>query len=162
MEVEMKIRGLMVDPSTNMPVVILKDPKSEAVLPIWVGLYEANAIALEVEKSTTARPLTHDLLKNVVNGLNAQIQRVVVSELRGDTFYAVIWMEQNGEIVAIDARPSDALALALRSDCPIFVAEEVLQAAKVVPSASDNQPSAQELRRWLENLGDEDLGKYKM
>ena len=104
-----------------MPVVILKDPKSEAVLPIWVGLYEANAIQLEVEKATTARPLTHDLLKNVVMGLNAQVQRVVVSELRGDTFYAVIWMEQNGEIVAIDARPSDALALALRSDCPIFV-----------------------------------------
>lgn len=162
MEVEMKIRGLMVDPSTNSPVVILKDPNSEAVLPIWVGLYEANAIALEVEKSTTPRPLTHDLLRNVVQGLNAQVQRVVVSELRGDTFYAVIWIEQNGEIVSIDARPSDALALALRSDCPIFVAEEVLQAAKVLPTIADNQPSAQELRNWLENLGDEDLGKYKM
>lgn len=162
MEVEMKIRGLMVDPSTNMPVVILKDPKSEAVLPIWVGLYEANAIALEVEKSTTPRPLTHDLLKNAIAGLNAQVQRVVVSELRGDTFYAVIWMEQNGEIVALDARPSDALALALRSDCPIFVAEEVLQAAKVLPNAAENQPSEQEMRRWLESLGDEDLGRYKM
>lgn len=162
MEVEMKIRGLMVDPSTNSPVVILKDPNSEAVLPIWVGLYEANAIALEVEKSTTPRPLTHDLLRNVVQGLNAQVRRVVVSELRGDTFYAVIWMEQNGEIVAIDARPSDALALALRSDCPIFVAEEVLQAAKVLPTIADSQPSSQELRNWLENLGDEDLGKYKM
>ena len=162
MDVEMKIRGLMVDPSTNMPVVILKDPKSEAVLPIWVGLYEANAIQMEVEKATTARPLTHDLLKNVVMGLNAQVQRVVVSELRGDTFYAVIWVEQNGEIVSIDARPSDALALALRSDCPIFVAEEVLQAAKVVPSAAETQPTEQEVRRWLENLGDEDLGKYKM
>ncbi|HTV82991.1 MAG TPA: bifunctional nuclease family protein [Acidobacteriaceae bacterium] len=158
----MKIRGLMVDPSTNMPVVILKDPKSEAVLPIWVGLYEAQAIALEVEKSSAARPLTHDLLKNVATGLNAQVQRVVVSELRGDTFYAVIWMEQNGEVVAIDARPSDALALALRSDCPIFVAEEVLQAAKVVPNTPETQPSEQEMRRWLENLGDEDLGRYKM
>jgi uncharacterized protein len=162
MEVEMKIRGLMVDPSTNMPVVILKDPKSDAVLPIWVGLYEANAIALEVEKATAPRPLTHDLLKNVVAGLNAQVQRVVVSELRGDTFYAVIWMEQNGEIVALDARPSDALALALRSDCPIFVAEEVLHAAKVLPNAPESQPTDQEMRRWLENLGDEDLGKYKM
>lgn len=162
MEVEMRIRGLMVDPSTNMPVVILKDPKSEAVLPIWVGLYEAQAIALEVEKSTAARPLTHDLLKNVVTGLNAQVQRVVVSELRGDTFYAVIWVEQNGEIVGIDARPSDALALALRSDCPIFVAEEVLQAAKVLPNTPESQPSEQEMRRWLENLGDEDLGRYKM
>ncbi|MGC2637655.1 MAG: bifunctional nuclease family protein [Acidobacteriaceae bacterium] len=162
MEVEMKIRGLMVDPSTNMPVVILKDPNSEAVLPIWVGLYEAQAIQLEVVKATTPRPYTHDLLKNVVTGLNAQVRRVVVSELRGDTFYAVIWVEQNGEIVAIDARPSDALALALRSDCPIFVAEEVLQAAKVVPNAAEAQPSEQDLRRWLENLGDEDMGKYKM
>lgn len=161
MEVEMKIRGLMVDPSTNMPVVILKDPNSDTVLPIWVGLYEAQAIQLEVMKATTPRPYTHDLLKNVVMGLNAEVRRVVVSELRGDTFYAVIWMEQNGEIVAVDARPSDALALALRSDCPIYVAEEVLQAAKVVPNA-EVQASEQDLRRWLENLGDEDMGKYKM
>ena len=162
MEVEMKIRGLMVDPSTNSPVVILRDPSSEVVLPIWVGLYEANAIALEVEKSSTPRPLTHDLLKNLVTGLNARVQKVVVSELRGDTFHAVIWMEQNGEMVGVDARPSDALALALRSDCPIFVAEEVLRAAKVLPNSADAQPSAQELGRWLENLGDEDLGRYKM
>ena len=161
MEVEMKIRGLMVDPSTNMPVVILKDPNSDTVLPIWVGLYEAQAIQLEVMKATTPRPYTHDLLKNVVVGLNAEVRRVVVSELHGDTFYAVIWMEQNGEVVAIDARPSDALALALRSDCPIYVAEEVLQAAKVVPNA-EVQASEQDLRRWLENLGDEDMGKYKM
>jgi len=161
MEVEMKIRGLMVDPSTNMPVVILKDPNSDTVLPIWVGLYEAQAIQLEVMKATTPRPYTHDLLKNVVMGLNAEVRRVVVSELRGDTFYAVIWMEQNGEVIAIDARPSDALALALRSDCPIYVAEEVLQAAKVVPNA-EVQASEQDLRRWLENLGDEDMGKYKM
>ena len=162
MEVEMKIRGLMVDPSTNMPVVVLKDPSSDAVLPIWVGLYEAQAIQMEVMKAATPRPYTHDLLKNVVTGLNAQVRRVVVSELRNDTFYAVIWMEQNGEIVSIDARPSDALALALRSDCPIFVSEEVLQAAKVVPHPADAQPSEQDLRRWLENLGDEDMGKYKM
>lgn len=162
MEVEMKIRGLMVDPSTNMPVVILKDPNSDTVLPIWVGLYEAQAIQLEVMKATTPRPYTHDLLKNVVMGLNAAVRRVVVSELRGDTFYAVIWIEQNGEIVSIDARPSDALALALRSDCPIYVAEEVLHAAKVLPNAADAQPSEQDLRRWLENLGDEDMGKYRM
>ena len=162
MEVEMKIRGLMVDPSTNMPVVILKDPNSDTVLPIWVGLYEAQAIQLEVMKATTPRPYTHDLLKNMVLGLNAEVRRVVVSELRGDTFYAVIWMEQNGEIIAIDARPSDALALALRSDCPIYVAEEVLHAAKVLPNSAETQPSEQDLRRWLENLGDEDMGKYKM
>jgi uncharacterized protein len=162
MEVEMKIRGLMVDPSTNTPVVILKDPKSEIVLPIWVGQFEAIAIQMEVEKASAQRPMTHDLLKNVVAGLNAQVQRVVVSELRGDTFYAVIWMEQNGEILSIDSRPSDALALALRADCPIFVAEEVLHAAKVVPNTAEVQPNEQDLRRWLEGLGDEDMGKYKM
>ena len=133
MGIEMKIRGLMVDPSTNMPIVLLKDPQSEALLPIWVGLYEANAIALEVEKSQTPRPLTHDLLKNLIHGLNAHVQRVAVTELKDDTFYAVIWMEQNGEVVALDSRPSDALALALRTDCPIFVDEDVLRAAKVLP-----------------------------
>jgi uncharacterized protein len=161
MEIEMKIRGLMVDPSTNMPIVLLKDPESEALLPIWVGLYEANAIAMEVEKPQTPRPMTHDLLKNLIHGLNAQVQRIVVTELKDDTFYAVIWMEQNGEIVALDARPSDALALALRTDCPIFVDEDVLRTAKVLPNPAD-QASSQDVRKWLESLNDEDLGRYKM
>jgi uncharacterized protein len=161
MEVEMKIRGLIVDPSTNMPIVLLKDPQSEALLPIWVGLYEAQAIALEVEKTQAPRPLTHDLLKNLVHGLNAQVQRVVVTELKDDTFYAVIWMEQNGEVVAMDSRPSDALALALRADCPIFVDADVLRAAKVLPGPAE-QVSSQDVRKWLEGLGDEDLGRYKM
>jgi uncharacterized protein len=161
MEVEMKIRGLVVDPSTNMPIVLLKDPQSEALLPIWVGIYEAQAIALEVEKAQTPRPLTHDLLKNLVHGLNAQVQRVVVTELKDDTFYAVIWMEQNGEVVAMDSRPSDALALAMRADCPIFVDEDVLRAAKVLPNPAE-QVSSQDVRKWLESLGDEDLGRYKM
>jgi uncharacterized protein len=161
MEVEMKIRGLIVDPSTNMPIVLLKDPQSEALLPIWVGLYEAQAIALEVEKTQAPRPLTHDLLKNLVHGLNAQVQRVVVTELKDDTFYAVIWMEQNGEVVAMDSRPSDALALALRADCPIFVDEDVLRAAKVLPGPAE-QVSSQDVRKWLEGLGDEDLGRSKM
>ena len=161
MEVEMKIRGLIVDPSTNMPIVLLKDPESEALLPIWVGIYEAQAIALEVEKAQAPRPLTHDLLKNLVHGLNAQVQRVVVTELKDDTFYAVIWMEQNGEAVALDARPSDAIALALRADCPIFVDEDVLRAAKVLPSPTE-QVSSQDVRKWLESLNDEDLGRYKM
>ena len=161
MEVEMKIRGLIVDPSTNMPIVLLKDPDSETLLPIWVGIYEAQAIALEVEKAQAPRPLTHDLLKNLVHGLNAQVQRVVVTELKDDTFYAVIWMEQNGEVIAMDSRPSDALALALRADCPIYVDEEVLRAAKVLPSPAE-QASSQDVRKWLEGLGDEDLGRYKM
>jgi bifunctional DNase/RNase len=95
----MKIRGLVMDPASNMPIVILKDVKSDTVLPIWVGMYEANAIALEIEKSATPRPMTHDLLKNLVRGLNASVQKVVVTELKNDTFYAVIWMEQEGEVV---------------------------------------------------------------
>jgi len=161
MEVEMKIRGLMVDPSTNMPIILLKDAQSEALLPIWVGLYEAQAIALEVEKSQTPRPLTHDLLKNLIHGLNAKVQRIVVTELKDDTFYAVVWMEQNGEIVALDARPSDALALALRTDCPIYVDEDVLRTAKVLPNPAE-QASSQDVRKWLESLNDEDLGRYKM
>jgi uncharacterized protein len=161
MEIEMKIRGLMVDPSTNAPIVILKDVQGDTVLPIWVGLYEANAIALEVEKASTPRPMTHDLLKNLVQGLNATVQRVVVTELKNDTFYAVLWLEQDGESVTIDCRPSDALALALRADCPIFVDEDVLRVAKVIPNPTD-QATQEELRRWLENLNDEDLGRYKM
>ncbi len=120
MEVEMKIRGLMMDPVTNMPIVVLKDARAAAVLPIWVGVYEANAIALEIEKVQTPRPMTHDLLKNVLLGLNVQVQKVVVNDLREDTFYALIWVERNGETMSIDSRPSDALALALRVDCPIF------------------------------------------
>jgi bifunctional DNase/RNase len=161
MEVEMKIRGLMMDPVTNMPIVILKDPGSEAVLPIWVGIYEANAIALEIEKVATPRPMTHDLIKNLLIGLDTRLHKVVVSDLREDTFYAVIWLERAGQIISIDARPSDALALALRLDCPIFVEDQVLKTSKQASAASD-RVSSDELRKWLEGLNDEDLGHYKM
>jgi uncharacterized protein len=161
MEVEMKIRGLMMDPVTNMPIVVLKDVTGEGVLPIWVGIYEANAIALEIEKVTTPRPMTHDLIKNVLTGLEAQVSKVVVSELREDTFYAVIWMERDGHMISIDSRPSDALALALRVDCPIFVEDEVLKSSKLAAAISD-KTSSEELRKWLENLNDDDLGRYKM
>jgi bifunctional DNase/RNase len=160
-EVEMKIRGLMVDPSTQQPIVILKDAKGDMVLPIWVGLFEASAIALEVEKTSSPRPMTHDLLRNLIHGLNGRVDRVVVSELRDDNFFAVIWIEQDGEMVTIDARPSDALALALRSDCPIFVDDSVLRTAKVIPSPAD-QATPEDLKNWLENLNDDDLGRYKM
>ena len=160
-EVEVKIRGLMMDPVTNMPIVILKDIGSDQVLPIWVGIYEANAIALEMEKVTTPRPMTHDLLKNLLTGLDASVRKVVVNELRDDTFFAIIWLERDGQVVSIDSRPSDALALALRVDCPIFVEDEVLKTSKQAGNVSD-RVSQDELRRWLENLGDEDLGRYKM
>ena len=161
MEVEMKIRGLMMDPVTNMPIVVLKDVNGSAILPIWVGVYEANAIALEIEKVTTPRPMTHDLLKNLLLELETHVQKVVVSELRDDTFYALIWLERNGEMMSIDSRPSDALALALRVDCPIFVEDEVLKSSKNAGNSTD-KVSNEELRKWLENLNDDDMGRYKM
>jgi len=151
----------MMDPVTNMPIVILKDVAGDSVLPIWVGIYEANAIALEIEKVTTPRPMTHDLLKNVLTGLDTLVHKVVVTELREDTFFAVIWLERDGRIISIDSRPSDALALALRVDCPIFVEDDVLKSSKLASSVSD-RVSSEELRKWLENLNDEDLGRYKM
>jgi bifunctional DNase/RNase len=161
MEVEMRIRGLLLDPVTNTPIVILKDANSDTVLPIWVGIYEANAIALEIEKVSTPRPMTHDLIKNVLTGLDAHVHKVVVTELKEDTFFAVIWMEREGRVISVDSRPSDALALALRVDCPIFVEDEVLKTSKKTTSASDPATS-EELRKWLEGLNDEDLGKYRM
>jgi len=161
MEVEMKIRGLMMDPVSNMPIVVLKDVNGNAILPIWVGIYEANAIALEIEKVSTPRPMTHDLIKILLLGMNAGIRKVVVSELKDDTFYAVIWLEKEGEMVSVDSRPSDALALALRLDCPIYVDESVLKSSKAAASVTD-KVNNEELRRWLENLNDEDLGRYKM
>jgi uncharacterized protein len=161
MEVEMKIRGLMMDPVTNMPIVVLKDVSGDGVLPIWVGVYEANAIALEIEKVTTPRPMTHDLIKNLLLGFDAQVRKVVVSELRDDTFFAVIWMEREGRVISVDSRPSDALALALRMDCPIFVEEEVLKSSKLAATVSD-KVSSEEMRKWLEGLNDDDLGRYKM
>jgi bifunctional DNase/RNase len=160
-EVEMKIRGLMMDPVTNMPIVILKDVNGDSVLPIWVGIYEANAIALEIEKVSTPRPMTHDLIKNLLTGLDTRVHKVVVNELREDTFYAVIWLERDGRIISVDSRPSDALAIALRLDCPIFVEDEVLKTSKQATAVSDRVTS-EELRKWLEGLNDEDLGRYKM
>jgi bifunctional DNase/RNase len=160
-EVEVRIRGLMMDPSTRMPIVVLNDLAGEVVLPIWVGLFEANAIALEIEKATTPRPMTHDLLRSAISGLNARVTRVVVGALREDTFHATIWMDQGGEVVALDARPSDAIALALRSDCPIFVSKQVFDHAR---RASDGASSLtpEDLRRWLESLNDDEMGRYKM
>ncbi|WP_180542419.1 bifunctional nuclease family protein [Nevskia soli] len=161
MEVEMKIRGLMMDPVTNMPIVILKDVSGNTVLPIWVGIYEANAIALEIEKVSTPRPMTHDLIKSLLLGLSTGVRKVVVSDLKEDTFYALIWLDRDGEMISVDSRPSDALALALRLDCPIFVDDEVLKSSKVAATVSD-KVNNEELKRWLEGLNDEDLGRYKM
>jgi bifunctional DNase/RNase len=160
-DVEMQIRGLMIDPLTNMPIVVLKDVASDTVLPIWVGIFEANAISEELEKIARPRPVTHDLLRNMVRALNGVVRKVVVSELRDETFFAVIWMEQDGETVAMDARPSDAIALALRWDCPIYASRSVLDDTRQLAEGPHNV-NTDEMRKWLENLNDDDLGRYKM
>lgn len=156
----MKIRTLMMDPVTQMPIVVLRDSSGGTILPIWVGVYEANAIALEIEKIATPRPMTHDLIKTLLLGMDARVDRIVVNELRDDTFFAVIWVEKDGQMISIDARPSDALAIALRTDSPIFVDESVLKNSRM--AASQEKGKEDELRRLLENLNEEDFGRYKM
>jgi hypothetical protein len=161
MQSEMVIKGLMVDPVTNMPIVILRDKDGERVLPIWVGIFEANAIALQIENIATPRPMTHDLLRNVIRDLNGTVEKIVVSDLKETTFYALIYLRVGQELVAVDARPSDALALALRTQAPIFVEEHVIDHAKTV-DLSPEPASADRLQKWLESLDPEELGKYKM
>jgi hypothetical protein len=161
MQIEMTIKGLMVDPITNMPIIILRDRDGERVLPIWVGVFEANAIALQIENVATPRPMTHDLLKNVITDLNATVQKVVVSDLKDNTFFALIHLILNGDAIAVDARPSDAIALALRVRAPIFVEDNVIDHAKTIDFSSEKTDS-ERLQRWLESLDPEELGKYKM
>jgi uncharacterized protein len=159
MQIEMSIKGLMVDPVTSMPIVILRDTTGERVLPIWVGVSEANAIALQMENVATARPMTHDLLRNVIHDLHATVEKIVVCDLQDNTFYALIYLLVRGETVAIDARPSDAIALALRARAPIYVEDTVIDSAKPVDFATDK---ADRLHQWLDSLDPDDLGKYKM
>ena len=161
MQIEMTIKGLMVDPITNMPIVILRDKDGSRVLPIWVGVFEANAIALQIENVSTPRPMTHDLLKNVISDLRGRIERVIVSDLKENTFFALIYLNVNGEVLAIDARPSDAIALALRARAPIFVEEKVIDQAKTVDITPD-KGETERLQKWLESLDPDDMGKYKM
>jgi bifunctional DNase/RNase len=161
MLIEMTIKGLMVDPITNMPIIILRDRDGQKVLPIWVGVFEANAIALQIENVATPRPMTHDLLKNVISDLNAIVEKVVVSDLKDNTFYALIHLTLDNGNVAVDARPSDAIALALRAKAPIFVEENVIDHAKTIDFSSEKADS-ERLQRWLESLDPEELGKYKM
>ena len=161
MQIEMSIKGLMVDPITNMPIVILRDKEGQKVLPIWVGIFEANAIALQIENVSTPRPMTHDLLRNVIQDLKASVQKIVVCDLQENTFYALIYLSLGGATVAIDARPSDAIALALRTRAPIFVEDAVIDHAKTVDFSAEKNDS-ERLQKWLENLDPDDLGKYKM
>ena len=161
MQIEMTIKGLMVDPVTNMPIVILRDQEGQRVLPIWVGIFEANAIALQIENIATPRPMTHDLLRNIISDLHGDVEKIVVSDLHDNTFYATIQLRVNGEVVAVDARPSDAIALALRVRAPIFVEDKVIDNARGL-EFTPNKDDSERLTKWLESLDPDDLGKYKM
>ena len=161
MEIEMAIKGLAVDPITNMPIIVLREVEGPRVLPIWVGVFEANAIALQVENVQTPRPMTHDLLKSVIDKLGGHVERIVVCELKENTFYATLHVLSPTGVLEVDARPSDAIALALRSGARIFVDEAVIQGARSVEMSRETVDVGR-LQKWLENLPDDDLGKYKM
>lgn len=163
MEKEVKIRGLLIDPTTNSPVVLLKDVSSDLMLPIWVGPYEANSIASEIEKLASQRPMTHDLLRNVIRQMGGEVSRVVVTDLRDSTFFAVIEILANGDTILIDSRPSDAIALALRVDCPIFVKESVLESSRVdgiSQVVDEDEFDLEEEVEWPEEI--DDVSDFKM
>jgi hypothetical protein len=160
-EVRMEIKGLMLDPTSNVPIVILRDEEGQIFLPIWIGVFEANAIALRLESVETPRPMTHDLLRNTLDTIGAKVSKIVISDLKDNTFYALIHVQTNGTAVEIDARPSDAIALALRTEAPIFVLRPVLDKAQAVDLATQ-ATDEEKLKKWLEEISPEDLGKYKM
>jgi bifunctional DNase/RNase len=161
MEIEMRIKGLVVDPISKMPIVVLEDIQNERMLPIWIGVFEANAIALRIENITTPRPMTHDLLKNLLDELDIKVEKIVINDMRDNTFYALIYCRNNDQIITIDSRPSDAIALVLRTDAPIFVEESVVDKAHGM-KFDENLEDSEKLKKWLENLQPDDFGKYKM
>jgi hypothetical protein len=161
MEIQMKIKGLVVDPLSKMPIVVLEDLKSEHILPIWIGVFEANAIALKIENISTPRPMTHDLLKNFLEKMEITIQKIVVNDVKDNTFYAMIHCLHKRQPLIIDSRPSDAIALALRVQAPIFVEDSVVSKAHSL-KYDENLEDSEKLKKWLENLKPEDFGKYKM
>ena len=162
--VPMSIKGLMLDPMSNSPIVVLKDDEEKLFLPIWVGIFEANAIALQLENITTPRPMTHDLLRNMIAELDARVIRIVINDLRDATFFAQIRLSvghgDGDRMLEVDARPSDAIALALRTEAPIFVAQSVLDQAQTITPEGDDQD--EKVKKWFDNLSPEELGKYKM
>jgi len=161
MQIEMKIKGLVVDPISKMPIVVLEDPSGDRILPIWIGVFEANAIALTIENIPTPRPMTHDLMKNFLNKLEINLEKIVVTDVRNNTFYALLHCRAKGNLLVIDSRPSDAIALALRMKSPIFVEEDVVEKAQSL-KLDENLESSERLKKWLEGLKPEDFGKYKM
>ncbi len=165
MTLEMKVAGLTVDPFSNMPIVILKDLEEKNAIPIWIGILEASAIATEMEKIRLARPMTHDLLKNILDSLGVQMVKVVVTDLKENTFFAAIHLINKGDDIIIDSRPSDAIALALRTGCPIYVEERVVEKSRRIDLTQKGEQDKAEAEKWrefLENLSPEEFGKYKM
>lgn len=161
MEIKMKIKGLVIDPISKMPIVVLQDLNQKRLLPIWIGVFEANAISLKMENIATPRPMTHDLVINFLNKLNISLEKIVVNDVKDNTFYAHIYCRHNNKIITIDSRPSDAIALSLRMDAPIFVEEEVVEKAQSL-KFDENLEDSEKLKKWLESLKPEDFGKYKM
>ena len=151
--VEMKVQGLVFDSETNQSIVILKEETTGRTLPIWVGVFEANAITMGIEHTWTPRPMTHDLIKNIIEGMTALVRKIIVTELRANTFYAVILLETEGRLVEIDSRPSDAIALALRTQAPIFVDEKVLESAGHSDPKQKKDPGDKS-DKWIDDLFD--------
>ncbi|RLA89841.1 MAG: bifunctional nuclease family protein [Deltaproteobacteria bacterium] len=166
MFIAMKVSGLTIDPFTNSPILLLKDLEEKEVLPIWIGLLEAGAIAMELDNIQFSRPMTHDLLKNILNSLDVKVEKIEVNDLRNNTFFATIHLIYKGNELLIDSRPSDAIALALRTKSPIYVSEEVLlKSKKVELDKKEEGESKEDAKKWeeiLEKLNPEDFGKYKM
>jgi len=161
----MVVSGLTIDPFTNSPIMILKDVESDKAVPIWIGLLEATAIASELENIKFSRPMTHDLLKNIMETMDIQVIKVEVCDLRDNTYFALIYLNRDGHEITIDARPSDAIALALRAKCPIFVADVVIQKARRVDLSAQEAITNEESKKWteiLDGLDPEDFGKYKL
>jgi bifunctional DNase/RNase len=166
MFIEMQVSGLTIDPITGTPIVILKDLEEKKAIPIWIGIFEASAIATELEKVKFSRPMTHDLLKDVLAALQASLVRIEIQDLRNNTFYASLFLEKGGESVIVDARPSDAIALALRIGAPIFVEEKVIEKSRSIDFEVNlmekDKLTDEKLKEFLENLPMENFGKYKM
>jgi bifunctional DNase/RNase len=164
MFLEMKVRGLALDPMSNMPIIILRDEDDKRSLPIWVGIFEANAIALELEKIATPRPMTHDLIKNILETIEARVLKVMVTDLKENTFFAVLHLQVGETEYTVDSRPSDAIALALRVAAPIYVDEDVVRKAKSIEVTKEGETvkadDPERLREWLENIKPEDFGKF--
>ncbi len=163
--IAMKVTGLTIDPFTNMPIIILKDFEEKMALPIWIGLIEASAIATELEKIQLARPMTHDLMRNMLNELDVEVSKIEINDLADNTFYAKIFLKKDREEMVMDARPSDAIALALRTSASIFVDKRVIEKSRRIDLSKNLEDDKTKQQKWneiLENLSPEDFGKYKM